>query len=119
MAEIAFWIFVGVAIGWITGYMFLHTLTTWMLRRSEARLEELVKAIEEVTANNIQARVEEENGVFYVYNTKDNTFLAQGRTLTELREKIEERWPNANVAVTEGDVAVLERLKTTITDVTA
>jgi vancomycin resistance protein YoaR len=88
------------------------------MRRAEQNLEALVKALEEVSANNIQARVEEDSGVFYVYNAQDGTFLAQGRTLTELRERLEQRWPDAVVAVTEGDTAVLERLKAT-TDATA
>ena len=119
MSEMIIGIAIGMAIGLVAAYFLLQVFVGWMLRRSEERLEMLVRAMETVAANQIAARVEEENGIFYVYNAKDGSFLAQGTTLTELREHIESRWPDATVSVTEGDIAVLERLKATISDATA
>lgn len=110
---------VGLVFGIVLALVVGRLVLSYAVRRAEHNLEAIVKALEEVSANNILARVEEEAGMFYVYNTKDGTFLAQGRTATELREHLESRWPNATIAVTEGDTAVLERLRATITDATA
>ena len=119
MSDMILGMIIGMAIGLVAAYFLLQVFVSWMLRRSEQRLEMLVKAIEQVTTNQIAARVEEEGGIFYVYNAKDGSFLAQGQTLTELRERIEARWPDATVHVTEGETEVLERLKATLPDATA
>lgn len=119
MSDMVIGIVIGVVIGLVAAYFLLQFMLSILLRRSEERLDMLVKAIEQATVNQIAARVEEEGGVFYVYNAKDGSFMAQGSSLTELRERIEARWPDATVHVTEGETEVLERLKATLPDATA
>jgi acetyl-CoA acetyltransferase len=57
------------------------------------------------------ARVEQIDGVFYVYDARDGSFLAQGQTADELRDRIETRVKNAQVRITEGEESVLSLLK--------
>jgi hypothetical protein len=80
-------------------------------------IQALEKALETLQDNMVKARVEQHDGMFYVYNTQDNSFIAQGTSLSELKSRIEERMRNANVVVTEGDDSVLKALKATKTDV--
>ena len=106
----------GVAIG--------ITLTCWimwfMIRRAERRavenIERLLHVLDKLKEGQILARVEEQDGIFYVYNTEDQSFMAQGTTIAELRERIDQRWADAQVMITEGDKDVIERLKGTGTD---
>ena len=119
MSEMIFSFIIGVAIGLVAAYFLLQVFVSWMLRRSEERLEMLVKAMETVASNYIAARAEEENGVFYIYNAKDGSFMAQGSSLTELLEHIDARYPGVTVSVTEGETEVLDRLKATVRDAAA
>ena len=119
MSEMIFSFIIGVAIGLVAAYFLLQVFVSWMLRRSEERLEMLVRAMETVASNYVSARAEEENGVFYIYNAKDGSFMAQGSSLTELLDHVSARYPGVTVSVTEGDSEVLDRLKATVRDAAA
>lgn len=82
-------------------------------RRADEELTALIESIQEQQKNSISARVEEHDGVYYVYNIRDNSFLAQGSNLNELKDRIESRVKDVRVFVTEGDADVLQRLKST------
>ena len=101
----------GAAAGAIIGYVVLRILVHIALSRAENELGLLVRAVEIYEAATIPARVELIEGVFYVYDTRDDSFLAQGQTVTELRSRIESRVKHARVMVTEGEESVLSLLK--------
>jgi hypothetical protein len=77
------------------------------------QLEDSIEQSEKL-AQNIEARVEEHAGVFYVYNAQDESFIAQGRTVEELREHINRRSIEGRIFITKGDNDVIQRLKTNI-----
>ena len=81
------------------------------LARAEKELGLLAQAVEIYQAATISARVEQIDGVFYVYDTRDGSFLAQGETVTELKSRIEARVKHARVLVTEGEESVLSLIK--------
>ena len=101
----------GAAAGAIIGYVVLRILVHIAVRRTERELELLVRAVEIYQASTIPARVEHIDGVFYVYDTRDGSFLAQGQTVAELRDRIESRVKNCEVRITEGEESVLSLLK--------
>ena len=102
---------IGAAAGAIIGYVVLRILVHIAVARAERELGLLARAVEIYEASTIPARVEQINGVFYVYDTRDGSFLAQGQTVTELRTRIEFRVKHARVLVTEGEESVLSLLK--------
>lgn len=102
----------GFLLGVIAIYIGLKILANILLKRLEERLEGLNQELE-VLNKIIPARVEEDNGVFYVYSVSDNSFLAQGRTIEEIRLAVEARDALLKVTVTEGDEEVINRLKAT------
>ena len=101
----------GMAAGVINGYVVLRILVHIALLRAERELGLLARAVEIYEAATISARVEHINGVFYVYDTRDGSFLAQGQTADELRNRIEARVKHARILVTEGEESVLSLLK--------
>jgi len=101
----------GVLAGAIVGYGVLRIMVHIALARAERELGLLARAVEIYEASTIPARVEQINGVFYVYDTRDGSFLAQGQTVTELCARIESRVKHARVLVTEGEESVLSLLK--------
>lgn len=64
--------------------------------------------------NGIPSKVEEVNGVFYIYNADNNEFLAQGNTAQEILAHLNFRMPNAHIRVVEGESDVVKRLKSTL-----
>ena len=104
-------VLIGAAAGAIIGYVVLRILLHIAVSRAEKELGLLARAVEIYEASTIPARVELIQGVFYVYDTRDDSFLAQGQTVTELRSRIEARVKNARILVTEGEESVLSLLK--------
>jgi hypothetical protein len=105
---------IGAAVGAIIGYVVLRILIHVALSRAEKELAILARAVEIYEAATIPARVEQIDGVFYVYDTRDGSFLAQGQTVDELRDRIETRVKNAQVRITEGEESVLSLLKSSL-----
>jgi hypothetical protein len=102
----------GFLVGVVAIYIVLKVLANILFKRLEKELAELdheLKVLDTV----VTARVEEENGVFYIYGVNDNLFLAQGRTIDEIKQVVESRDATKKVMVTEGDPAVIDRLKAT------
>ena len=104
---------VGVVFGMCLALAIVYVYLRMVMLRAAQNLDDLIEVIEQLKKSIIHARVEEQDGVFYVYNTADQSFMAQGTTVTELRERIEQRWANAQVLITEGDEDAIERLKGT------
>lgn len=112
-------LFVGMIFGMCLTLVLVYLYLRMVMRRASENLDDLLRVIEHLKETIIQARVEEQDGVFYVYNTADQSFMAQGTTIAELRERIEQRWKNAQVMITQGDQHAIERLKNTAAQATA
>jgi len=113
MTEAFFYgLFAGIAVSLIVIY--------YIIKRAEAHLLANIKTImgelEEQAKNIIPARVEQHDGIFYVYNTRDNSFIAQGNSVQEIQANIESRMKDATVMVTEGDESALAALRETRPD---
>lgn len=104
---------VGMILGMCLALVVIYLYLRMVMARAAQNLDDLLQVIERLKESIIHARVEEQDGVFYVYNTEDQSFMAQGTTIAELRERIDQRWADAQVMITEGDQAVLDRLKST------
>ena len=90
----------------------------FVVKRAEAQLEKdvntLIEAIKaEAAKTTIAARVEQHDDMFYVYDVQDGMFLAQGATIAELREILEQRFQHKRIFVTEGEQHVIDRLRAT------
>lgn len=106
-------LFVGMIFGMCLALVIVYVYLRMVMLRAAQNLDDLIQVIERLKESIIHARVEEADGVFYIYNTADDAFMAQGSTIAELRERIEQRWHDAQVFITQGDQAVLDRLKAT------
>jgi hypothetical protein len=60
---------------------------------------------------NITGRIEEVNGMFYVWNTTNNEFVVQGRTVKEMQDKLSNK--KLQIRIIDGDDAVIKRFKST------
>jgi hypothetical protein len=82
------------------------------VRRFEDDLRGLVReTIREVEADMVGIVVEEEAGQLYFYRETDRQFLCQGTSLSEIRKRFNELYPEKIAFLAGGDPALIERLK--------
>jgi hypothetical protein len=82
------------------------------VRRFEDDVRGLVReTIREVEADMVGIVVEEDAGQLYFYRETDRQFLCQGSTLTEIRKRFNDMYPEKIAFLAGGDPALIERLK--------
>jgi hypothetical protein len=102
--------FIGVVVGVALFYIGIKIAIRILVNYLYKQIEELQK---EVDNAKIDARLEEHNGVFYVYKIEDNSFLGQGQTLGELKEHFKNRTNEYRINIAEGDDHAIAKLKAT------
>jgi MFS superfamily sulfate permease-like transporter len=82
------------------------------VRRFEDDMRGLVReTIREVEAQMLGVHVEEDAGQLYFYRETDRQFLCQGASLTEVRSRFNDMYPEKIAFLAGGDPALIERLK--------
>jgi hypothetical protein len=91
----------------------LVALWVWnTVRKFENEMRGLVReTIREVEAQMMGVVVEEDAGQLYFYRETDRQFLCQGTTLSEVRQRFNELYPEKIAFLAGGDPALIERLK--------
>jgi hypothetical protein len=97
---------IGLGIGLVVFWIW-HTV-----RKFENEMRGLVReTIREVEAQMLGVVVEEDAGQLYFYRETDRQFLCQGSTLTEIRTRFNDMYPEKIAFLAGGDPALIERLK--------
>ena len=84
-----------------------HTLRE--MRRAGIDVEKMLGEDEPEVSRDIACRLEEHEGVWFLYNADNNEFVAQGRTRRELDEAVAQRFPDRRVVARDVDEAVRAR----------
>lgn len=104
----------GVAMGAISLYIW-H-----VMNKFEAGLREHVRnAVKEVEKALLPVIVEQDGDEIFVYSEKDRQFLVQGRTVKEIRERFDQRFPDRIAYMAGGDEKLVERLKAELAELKA
>jgi len=83
----------------------------YILRRFNDRLEQqLAELVQELEDCIIGLDVEVDNNQYFIYNTKDKSFVCQGATAEEIKEKFLARCPGQNAYFAGGDERAIEYL---------
>jgi hypothetical protein len=83
----------------------------YMLRRFNDRLEQqLTDLVQELEDRIIGLDVEVDNNQYFIYNTKDKSFICQGATAEEIKQKFLARCPGQNAYFAGGDERAIEYL---------
>ena len=70
------------------------------------------EVVDEATANLVGLDIEVDNGVYFCYNNVDKQYICQGKTVAEIRQAFQERFPGKTAYLAGGDPAVVAELKT-------
>ena len=83
----------------------------YILRRFNDRLEQqLTDLVQELEDRIIGLDVEVDNNQYFIYNTKDKSFICQGATAEEIKQKFLTRCPGQNAYFAGGDERAIEYL---------
>jgi hypothetical protein len=83
----------------------------YILRRFNDRLEQqLTELVKELEDRIIGLDVEVDNNQYFIYNTKDKSFICQGATAEEIKQKFLARCPGQNAYFAGGDERAIEYL---------
>ena len=83
----------------------------YILRRFNDQLEQqLTELVEELENRIIGLDVEVDNNQYFLYNTQDKSFVCQGATAQEIKEKFLARCPGQNAYFASGDERAIQYL---------
>lgn len=90
----------------------------WVLREKHAMkvvksIVEKARAeyIEDIKKNIVDVKLEKAGDTFFIYSKEDGTFLAQGKTMTELEDNLSSRFPGKMFNTSPEDLKELESAK--------
>jgi poly-beta-hydroxyalkanoate depolymerase len=115
---------IGFLLGVTVFYVLLRMAINYFRRQLEQMLKTVLesetelKTIEdrlEPKATAIHTRLEEVDGVFYVYNIDNGEFIAQGTTADEVQKHVQSRISNKDVFIVQGDNEAIKRYRSTKT----
>lgn len=85
----------------------------WAVRRAIDRI--VSKIDQELAATEIgtesKLRVEFDQNTYFTYNTTNNQFVCQGKSVQQLRERLSEMFPGQTATIVEGDPVVLAAMQ--------
>ncbi len=113
MNEGEFLMFVGnVLMGIGIGILLVVVMIWAVIRRFNKNLDGMVReTLEEVRASLVGLVIEEDGEQLYAYRESDRQFLCQGANIAEIRKKFQEQYPDKTAYLSDGDPALIERLK--------
>jgi hypothetical protein len=103
----------------VLGMVAATVLIRWMARRAiDQFVERFADVVEEkIEDNQMRVDVEFDQNIYFLYNSDNGSFVAQGNNLLDLRKNLEQRFPNRTINIVKGDPTVLTALKNQIKDI--
>jgi MarR-like DNA-binding transcriptional regulator SgrR of sgrS sRNA len=99
-------VLLGIAIG--IGMVLLYAWYQFQILKSQIN-HIIDQTIAEKSA--IELEIEVDKGVYFCYNNKDKQFVCQGKTATEIRETLQERFPGKAAYLVAGDPVIVAQFK--------
>lgn len=101
-------------ITFVAGMAASALLIRWLAQRAVNKFLDQIESGQlkkEAEIKVIEARVEVDNGAFFVYNNNNGSFIAQGNTITELKKHIMDRYKDIDIKIIAGDPDAFAKLK--------
>ena len=99
-------------VGLMLGMLAATLLIRWMAQRAIAKiLDQIEQEKEPEPDNQLRVDVEFEQNIYFLYNSDDGSFVAQGTDLLNLRDNLRQRFPNRTITIVNGNATAMETLK--------
>lgn len=100
--------------------MLVATLIIRHLARTA--IEKILKQLEDEEESQSPAKeqlrvdVEFEQNIYFLYNSDDGSFIAQGKDVFDLRDNLKKRFPDRIITIVKGNATAMENLKQQLKD---
>ena len=102
-----------VAVGAVLGVGIVGMYIWFLYHKLKSRIDQMIaEVINEAEDNLVGLDIEVDKGVYFCYNNEDKQFICQGKTVAEIRQAFQERFPDKTAYLAGGDPRVVEELKT-------
>ena len=104
-------------IGLVLGMLIATLAIRWMAQQAIAKiLDQIEQEKESETDNQLRVDVEFEQNIYFLYNSDDGSFVAQGTDLLNLRDNLRQRFPDRTITIVKGNATAMEQLKQQLKD---
>lgn len=107
----------GSVIGFVLGIAFSVALVRWIAGRVIDRIADAVaqdsqqSSDDDGTVKEMQLKLEFDQNNYFMYNVTDGSFVAQGESIAQIRQRLSERFPEYNATVVDGDPDAVAKLR--------
>ena len=106
-------ILTAIGIGTLIGIGIIGFYVWYLYQRIKGRVDDMVKQIiQEAEDNMVGLDIEVDKDTYFCYNNEDKQFICQGKTVAEIRQAFQARFPGKTAYLAGGDPAVVEHFKT-------
>ena len=109
LSEIIGGILMGIGIGFVVLGLYI-----WILfQRIRGRVDDMIKQIIQEAEDNMDGLdIEVDKDTYFCYNSEDKQFVCQGKTVAEIRQAFQARFPGKTAYLAGGDPRVVAEFKT-------
>lgn len=101
----------------IAGMLVATLFIRWAAQRMIVKLMgEFEKQLPDKSDNQLSVNLEFDQNIYFLYNSEDGAFIAQGQDLLELRKNLHQRFPNRVISIDHGDPEAVNNLRQQIKD---
>jgi hypothetical protein len=105
------------SVGFVLGMLAATWLIRWMAQQAIANiLDQIDQEKESETDNQMRVDVEFDQNIYFLYNSDDGSFVAQGTDILDLRDNLQKRFPNRTITIVKGNATAMEQLKQQLKD---
>jgi len=106
-------ILTAIGIGTLIGVGIIGFYVWYLYQRIRGRVDDMVKQIiQEAEDNMVGLDIEVDKDTYFCYNNEDKQFICQGKTVAEIRQAFQARFPGKTAYLAGGDPRVVEHFKT-------
>jgi len=103
----------GILMGIGIGFVMLGLYIWILFQRIRGRVDDMVdQIIQEAQADIIGLDIELDKDTYFCYNNEDKQFVCQGKTISEIKQSFEVRFPGKTAYLAGGDPVVVEQFRT-------
>lgn len=103
----------GSILGFLAGILVSVLAIRWIARRLIDRIADAIERDQnqELGDKEIKLKIEFDQNNYFMYNVTDGSFVVQGESITQIRERLRERFPEYNATVVDGDPEAVAKLR--------
>ena len=106
-------IIAAIAVGTLLGFGMVILYVWYLWNKIKRHVDRMIdEVIAEAEDNMVGLDIEVDKDTYFCYNSEDKQFICQGKTVAEIRQTFQNRFPGKTAYLAGGDPRVVEYFKT-------